>query len=63
LVNTHLVEEVTLVAAHRAFLVSHPVYRLLQPHWLKTLSINAAARSALVPNIIAKIVGVTDPQL
>ncbi|KIW88147.1 uncharacterized protein Z519_11258 [Cladophialophora bantiana CBS 173.52] len=63
LVDTHLVEEVTIVAAHRAFSIDHPVYRLLQPHWLKTLSVNAAARSTLVPNIITKIVGVTDPQL
>jgi hypothetical protein len=63
LVNTHLVEEVTIVAAHRAFSTTHAVYRLLQPHWLKTLSINAAARATLVPNVITKIVGVTDPQL
>ncbi|KIW31196.1 uncharacterized protein PV07_02864 [Cladophialophora immunda] len=63
LVNTHLVEEVTIVAAHRAFSTDHPVYRLLQPHWFKTLSVNAAARATLVPNIIVKIVGVTDPQL
>lgn len=63
LVNTHLVEEVVIVAAHRAFATDHPVYRLLQPHWLKTLSLNAAARSSLVPNVITKIVGVTDPQL
>ncbi|KIW85085.1 hypothetical protein Z517_00473 [Fonsecaea pedrosoi CBS 271.37] len=63
LINTHLVEEVTIVAAHRAFSTDHPVYRLLQPHWLKTLSVNAAARATLVPNIIVKIVGITDPQL
>jgi hypothetical protein len=63
LVNAHFVEEATIVAAHRAFSVNHAVYRLLQPHWLKTLSVNAAARSALVPNIITKIVGITDPQL
>lgn len=63
LVDTHLVEEVTIVAAHRAFSTDHPVYRLLQPHWYKTLSINASARSTLVPNIIARIVGLTDPQL
>ncbi|KIY02439.1 uncharacterized protein Z520_02578 [Fonsecaea multimorphosa CBS 102226] len=63
LTNTHLVEEVTIVAAHRAFSTDHAVYRLLQPHWLKTLSVNAAARATLVPNIITKIVGVTDPQL
>jgi hypothetical protein len=63
LVNTHLIEEATIVAAHRAFSVDHPVYRLLQPHWLKTLSVNASARSALVPNVITKIAGVTGTQL
>ena len=63
LVNAHLVEEATIVAAHRAFKVDHPVYRLLQPHWLKTLSVNAGARSSLVPNIITKIVGITESQL
>jgi len=63
LVNAHLVEEVTIVAAHRAFPIDHPVYQLLQPHWLKTLSINAAARASLVPNVVTRIVGVTDPQL
>lgn len=63
LVDTHLVEEASIVAAHRSFSVTHPVYRLLQPHWNKTLSINAAARSTLVPSIITKLVGVTDPQL
>ncbi|KAJ9616430.1 hypothetical protein H2200_000148 [Cladophialophora chaetospira] len=62
-VNTHFVEEVSIVAAHRAFSVTHPVYRLLQAHWAKTLSINAAARSSLVPNIITKLVGITDSQL
>lgn len=63
LVNTHLVEEVTIVATHRAFSPTHPVYRLLEPHWLKTLSVNAAARATLVPSIITELVGVTNPQL
>jgi hypothetical protein len=63
LVNTHFVEEVVIVATHRTFDTDHIVYRLLEPHWLKTLSLNAAARSTLVPNVINKIVGITDDQL
>lgn len=63
LVNTHFVEEVTIVATHRSFPVDHVVFRLLEPHWLKTLSLNAAARSTLVPQIINQIVGVTDDQV
>jgi hypothetical protein len=63
LTNTHLVEEVTIVAAHRSFSTTHPVYELLQPHWLKTLSVNAAARASLVPSVIAQLIGTTNPQL
>lgn len=63
LVNTHFVEEVVIVATHRSFEPSHAVFRLLSPHWLKTLSLNAAARSTLVSNVINKIVGLTDKQL
>ena len=57
LVNTHLVEEVIIVAANRAFPSEHLVYRLLEPHWFRTLSLNAAARATLVPNIIIDLVG------
>ncbi|KAF9465412.1 lipoxygenase [Collybia nuda] len=63
LVNTHFVEEVVIVATHRSFDPGHVVFRLLSPHWLKTLSLNAAARSTLVPNVINKIVGLTEEQL
>ena len=63
LTNTHFVEEAVIVAAHRAFPVDHLVYQLLQPHWLKTLSLNASARSALVPQVIVKLVGFTETQL
>ncbi|KAG8823413.1 hypothetical protein FRC17_009342 [Serendipita sp. 399] len=57
LVNTHFVEEVTIVAAHRAIPEDHILYRLLSPHWLKTLPLNASARSHLVPKVIKEIVG------
>lgn len=63
LTHCHFVEEATIVAAHRSLPTTHPVYRLLQPHWLKTLSLNASARSTLVPQVIVKIVGCTEGQL
>lgn len=57
LVNTHLMEEVIIVATNRNMDSRHPVFRLLEPHWLKTLSVNAAARSSLIPNVIFDLVG------
>ncbi|KAF8438291.1 lipoxygenase, partial [Terfezia claveryi] len=56
---THLVEEAIIVAAHRSFDDNHPVYRILRPHWLKTLAINEAARAILVPSVIDMISGMT----
>jgi hypothetical protein len=63
LVNTHFVEEAVIVATHRSFPPDHVVYSLLEPHWSKTLSLNAAARSALVPFVVVKIAGVTEDQV
>jgi len=63
LVNTHLIEEVIIVASYRVFPTSHPVYKLLSPHWAKTLSLNATARSTLVPTFIGKVIGFTDDQM
>jgi len=62
LVHTHLVEEVIIVAANRSFPSEHPVFRLLEPHWLRTLSLNAAARATLVPDIVIDLVGISKPQ-
>lgn len=62
LVNTHLVEEVVIVAAHRTLPQDHIVYRCLQPHWLKTLALNAGARSALVPSAINRVIGIEPDQ-
>ncbi|KAG6355916.1 hypothetical protein INS49_015300 [Diaporthe citri] len=62
LTNCHLVEEATIVASKRAFATNHLVYRCLQPHWLKTLSLNAAARATLVPSVIIPIVGLSGSQ-
>lgn len=60
--NTHLIEEATIVGAQRAFEDSHPVFQVLYPHWQKTLSLNAAARSTLVPSVIIEIIGLDGPQ-
>jgi hypothetical protein len=61
--DTHFMEEAIIVATHRCIPIEHPVYKLLQPHWLKTLSLNAAARSTLVPTIIFDIIGVPNDNL
>ncbi|KAK8098802.1 uncharacterized protein PG998_012043 [Apiospora kogelbergensis] len=60
LCRTHLVEEAVIVAANRTLPQEHDVFQLLYPHWLKTLSLNAAARSVLMPFVIAPIVGMPD---
>lgn len=62
LTNTHLVEESVIVAANRQLPPDHLVFRLLYPHWQKTLSLNAAARDTLVPHVIAKLIGFEDKQ-
>ena len=62
LVNTHLVEEVIIVAAHRTIKPDHVVFKLLEPHWDPTLSLNKTARDILVPEIIIEIVGFTATQ-
>lgn len=63
LVHTHFIEEAVIVAANRSFESYHPVYKLLSPHWIKTLSLNAAARSTLVPDVVIKLSGMTTSQL
>ncbi|KAG8677987.1 hypothetical protein FRC09_020220 [Ceratobasidium sp. 395] len=63
LVNTHLVEEATIVAAHRTLPPHHIVFHLLQKYWETTLPLNRAARQELVPNVIAKLAGVGKTEL
>lgn len=63
LTNAHLIEESVIVACPLTLPVDHPVYQILEPHWLKTLSLNAAARSALIPGIAIPIAGMTAPQV
>lgn len=62
LVNTHLVEEVIIVAAYRTLDPRHIVFQLLEPHWKITLSLNSEARNVLVPDIITSLVGFTATQ-
>ena len=63
LTDTHFMEEDIIVATHRCIPVEHPVFKLLEPHWLRTLSLNAAARETLVPKIIFDLVGVPNDKL
>lgn len=51
--RTHFVMEVAALATYRSLAKDHPIYQLLAPHFYKTLSLNAAARTILVPEIIA----------
>ncbi|KAJ4480259.1 lipoxygenase [Lentinula aciculospora] len=62
LVNTHFVEEVIIVAAYRCFGPNHIIFRLLEPHWSTTLSLNKAARETLVPKIIIPMIGLSATQ-
>ncbi|KAK4153034.1 lipoxygenase [Chaetomidium leptoderma] len=59
---SHFVEEAIIVATNRAIPMDHPVYRLLYPHWYKTLSLNAAGRSTLIPQIAVDVVGFSPDQ-
>ncbi|KAM0131356.1 hypothetical protein ACHAO1_007362 [Botrytis cinerea] len=60
--DCHFVEEASAVAAYRSFPSDHIVYKTLEPHWFKTLSLNAAARETLVPQVVTKINGFTEQQ-
>lgn len=62
LVNTHMVEEAIIVATNRHMDSFHPVYRLLEPHWFRTLSLNEAARATLIPEVVFELVGITSTQ-
>jgi hypothetical protein len=60
LTNTHLIEEATIVGAYRNLPQDHIVFQLLYPHWQKTLSLNAAARTVLVPYVVVPLIGMPD---
>jgi hypothetical protein len=57
LTNTHLVEEPIIVASQRTLPSSHIIFKILSPHWDKTLSLNASARQTLVPSVVIPIIG------
>ncbi|KAF9491738.1 Lipoxygenase [Pleurotus eryngii] len=61
--NTHLVEVVVIVAVQRTLPDSHIVFRLLETHWVVTLSLNALARSVLIPDVIVPIAGFSAPRI
>ncbi|KAF4466286.1 lipoxygenase 1 [Fusarium albosuccineum] len=63
LTRAHMIEESLIVATHRTIPMNHTVFKILQPHWYKTLSLNAAARSTLVPQVIKDLVGVSPDYL
>ncbi|KAJ5180579.1 hypothetical protein N7492_003789 [Penicillium capsulatum] len=62
LTRTHLVEEAVIVSANRQFDPAHPVFKILRPHWQKTLALNASARQTLVPAVVLRIVGFNSKQ-
>jgi len=55
LTYTHLIEELFIVASHRQLPVDHPVMLLMADHFLKTLSLNDAARTSLMPTFISQL--------
>lgn len=57
LVDTHLVEEAIIVATNRTIPDDHLLHEILSPHWFRTLALNAAARSVLVPIVMARAAG------
>lgn len=57
LVDTHLVEEVIIVATNRTIPEKHLLYEILSPHWFRTLPLNSSARSILVPVVVARLCG------
>ncbi|KAH7131670.1 lipoxygenase [Dactylonectria estremocensis] len=63
LTRAHLIEEALIVGTHRAIDMKHIVFKLLEPHWYKTLSLNAAARETLVPQLVKELVGFKEDYL
>jgi linoleate 9S-lipoxygenase len=46
--NTHAVMEPFVIATNRQLSVTHPVHKLLQPHYRDTMNVNSSARQLLV---------------
>jgi len=52
-----MIEEAIIVATNRTIPDDHLLHEILSPHWFRTLALNAAARSVLVPVVIARAAG------
>ncbi|KAM5343367.1 hypothetical protein ACJ41O_011904 [Fusarium nematophilum] len=52
-----MIEEAIIVATNRTIPEGHLLYEILSPHWFRTLALNSAARSLLVPAVIARLAG------
>jgi linoleate 9S-lipoxygenase len=46
--NTHAVIEPFIIATHRQLSVTHPIHKLMSPHYRDTMMINALARKTLI---------------
>ncbi|KAK5994277.1 Putative linoleate 9S-lipoxygenase 3-like protein [Cladobotryum mycophilum] len=58
LTRAHFIEEAIIVATRRTIRMDSIIHTILSPHWYKTLSLNAAARTTLVPQVIKDLVGI-----
>ncbi len=47
---------------NRCFEIDHPVFKLLEPHWYRTLPLNAAARDIIGPSIVFDLIGLKGDQ-
>jgi len=63
LTNTHLIEEGIIVASRRTLPPDHVISRLLSPHWIKKLPLNASARLILLPKVIIPLMGADEGQV
>ncbi|KAJ3670654.1 hypothetical protein LUZ60_008080 [Juncus effusus] len=46
--NTHAVMEPFIIATHRQLSVMHPIHKLMSPHYVDTMNMNALARQTLI---------------
>ncbi|KAM0254577.1 hypothetical protein ACHAQJ_006612 [Trichoderma viride] len=63
LTRSHFIEEAVIVATRRTIRMDSIIHTILSPHWYKTLSLNAAARTTLVPQVIKDLVGISPEYL
>lgn len=55
---SHLAPELVAIAAHRMFPASHPLMRILKPHFASTVRINVYARNIILPWLIPAFMSV-----